>query len=104
MIQLHVITKNAEQIKEIVKLLINEKLIIGATVVNTVSNYQGEKDEIKTVLTNMLIGRTKAALFNTIEKLLQDKYGESIPAIYAMPIVGMDTKHTEKLNLRIKEA
>lgn len=103
MIELHIITKKPQQVKEIVELLINEKLITGTTVLDTVSSYKSDQGEIETVLTNLLIGRTKAILFNTIEKLLKDKYGDSMPVIYGMPLVNMDLKHSEKLQKVVKE-
>lgn len=97
MIQLHIITTKPEQVKEIVELLINERLITGATVIDTVSSYKSESGEIETVLTNLLIGRTKASLFSTIEGLLQDRYHDKMPVLYAMPVVNMDLKHMAKL-------
>lgn len=69
MIQLHILTKESEQVEEIVGLLVNERLITGVTVMNTLSSYKSNTGEIKTVETNLLIGRTKAMLFGTIEKL-----------------------------------
>ena len=86
-----------EQVKEIVEFLINEKLITGVTVIDTVSSYKSESGEIETVLTNLLIGRTKAALFSTIESLLQDRYHDKMPVLYGMPVVNMDLKHMAKL-------
>ena len=69
MIQLHILTKESEQVEEIVELLVNERLITGVTVMNTLSSYKSNTGEIKTVETNLLIGRTKAMLFGTIENL-----------------------------------
>lgn len=103
MIQLHIITKNPEQVKEILEILINEEFITGATVIDSVSSYKSDKGEIETVMTNLLIGRTKAMLFNTIEKLLKDKYGNLMPVIYGMPIINMDKNHLEKLKKVVKE-
>lgn len=102
MIQLHIITKKPEQVKEIVELLIVKKLITGVTVMDTVSSYKSDCNKIETVLTNLLIGRTKAMLFSAIENLLKDKYGDSMPVIYGMPIVNMDVKHSKKLKKVIR--
>ena len=63
---------------------------------HTVSSYKSDRNEIETVLTNLLIGRTRAMLFSTIENLLKNKYGDKIPVIYGMPIVNMDVKHSKK--------
>jgi uncharacterized protein involved in tolerance to divalent cations len=102
MIELHIITKKPAQVTEMLEMLLIKGLIVGATVLESSSSYLSDKGKIKTVPSAMLIGRTKAALFNKIEKLLQEKYGKSIPAIYGMPIVGMDKNHTDKLYKLIK--
>lgn len=103
MIQIHIITKEPKQVKEIAELLIDEKLITSVTVMDTVSICKSESGEIETVSTNLLIGRTKAMLFSTIENLLKDKYGDRMPVLYAMPVVNMDFTHEEKLKKVIKE-
>ena len=84
-------------------MLINENFITGATVIDAVSSYKNDEGEIKTVSTYLLIGRTKASLFNTIENRLKDKYGNKMPVIYGLPIVNMDFKHLEKLKNVIAE-
>lgn len=103
MIQLHIITKEPSQSKEIVGILIDKKLITGVTVMETVSSYKNDSGVIEEIPTNLIIGRTKAMLFNTIEKLLEDKYGDHMPVIYGMPIVNMDFKHAEKLKEEIRQ-
>lgn len=103
MIQLNIISKKSDQIKEIAEMLINEGFITGATVIDTVSIHKSDKGEIETVSGSMLIGRSKAMLFNTIEGLLEDKYGDSIPVIYGMPIIGLDLKHVGKLMRTVKD-
>ncbi len=97
MIQVHIITKELEQVREITELLIDRRLITGVTLIDTVSSFKNDKDEIETGLTNLLIGRTRAVLFSTIEKVLKEKYGDDMPLIYGMPIVNMDLGHMEKL-------
>jgi len=103
MIEIHMITKKLGQVKEILELLIINELIIGATVVDSTSSYLCNKNKIKSVPSKMIIGRTRAGLFSTIEKLLQAKYGDDIPMIYGMPIVGMGKKNTEKLKKIIEK-
>ncbi|MDA0196517.1 MAG: hypothetical protein O2887_15830, partial [Bacteroidetes bacterium] len=68
-----------------------------------VSSYKNDSGVIEEIPTNLIIGRTKAMLFNTIEKLLEDKYGDHMPVIYGMPIVNMDFKHAEKLKEEIRQ-
>ncbi len=97
MIEIHIITKRIEQVDEILKMLITENLIVGATVVDTSSSYLSGKGEVSTVPSKMIFGRTKASLFGSIEKILDTKYGKNVPAIFSMPIVAMDEKHSKKL-------
>lgn len=103
MIQLHIISKHPEVLKEIEDLLINKCYITGATVSNTVSSFKNDKGHIENVNTQLLIGRTKASLFNTIEKLVLEKFGDNMPVIYGLPIVNIDFKHLDKLNKVIVE-
>jgi uncharacterized protein involved in tolerance to divalent cations len=103
MIQLHIITNDPKMVKEIIELLLNNDLVVSITVKNTLSSYKSKSGQINTVMTNLLIGRTKASLFNTIEKLLFAKYGENIPEIYAMSIVNMDFTHLKKLRMLVNE-
>ncbi|MFH1321693.1 MAG: divalent cation tolerance protein CutA [Bacteroidota bacterium] len=102
MVLLHIIIKEPAQVKEIVELLIEERLITGVTVTETISSFKNSKGEIETVLTNMLIGRTKGLLFSTIDKLLREKCGDKMPVLYAMPVVNMDWEQGEKLIKEIK--
>jgi len=85
-----------------VEFLIEERLITGMTVLDTQSFYKNNNDEIETFFTKLLIGRTKAILFGTIERLLREKYGSETPAIYGMPIVNMDIEHRNKLKIVVK--
>jgi uncharacterized protein involved in tolerance to divalent cations len=98
MILIHIITKQPEQVEEIVEMLINGNLMTDVTVTDTVTSFKGIGAEIETDLTNLLIGRTKAILFSKVEQVLKEKYGDNMPVIYGMPIINMDLRHLEKLN------
>ena len=98
MIQLHVITKGTEMVTNITEFLLNNNLVIGLTVRDSKSSYKNKSEQIEVLKTSLLIGITKANLFNTIERLLNDKYHENILEIYAMPIVNMDFRHLNKLS------
>lgn len=98
MIQLHIITKNEEQANEITSILYEEKLVMNEfilkEVVGRVPNQSGTLTSINEVL---IVGTTKALLFNKINTLLQNKYDGNMPVIYAVPIVYMDPIQTEEL-------
>ncbi len=98
MIQLQIICQNRDQAKEITTLLYEEKLVTNELIINDVTgrhpNDNGELTSIKEVL---IIGTTKALLFNTIDEILQLKYPDSMPVIYATPIVYMNAKQSNHL-------
>ena len=103
MIQLHIITNKIKQVKEIAKMLIDENLITDVTVLDSLTAYDVENGSEQTKPNFLLMGRTKAMLFTSIEKLLEAKYGVDVPVIYGMPIVNMDLNHLEKLKKTVKE-
>lgn len=98
MVQLHIICKDSEQAKEITTLLYEERLVLNEIIVNDVTgrhpNDDGELTSIEEVL---IIGTTKALLFNAIDELLQLKYPDKMPIIYATPIVYMNIKQSDYL-------
>lgn len=98
MIQLHIISRDARQAKEITTLLFEEKLVLNEVIVNDVTgrhpNDSGQLTSIEEVL---IIGTTKALLFNAIDELLQLKYPDNMPIIYAVPIIYMNMEQTEFL-------
>jgi len=97
MIQIRITTKDTVKIKEIAELLLNKHLVTGINMSETLSMFKDKTGVIKTIPTTLFVGRTKASLFSTIERLLLEKYGDDIPAIYALPITNLDSKHLEKL-------
>ncbi len=103
MIQLHIITSKIKQVKEIATMLIDEKLITDVTVLDSLTSYEGGNGRVQTTKNNLLMGRTKAMLFTSIEKLLKAKYGDDVPVIYGMPIINMDLSHLERLKKTVKE-
>jgi len=103
MIQIRITTKDTVKIREIAEMLLNEKLVTGISIAETISMYKNKEGEIVTIPTTLFVGRTKSSLFNTIEKLLLNKYGDEIPAIYGLPIVNIDSKHLEKLKTVVSE-
>ncbi|HIP36906.1 MAG TPA: divalent cation tolerance protein CutA [Crocinitomix sp.] len=103
MIQIRITTKDTVKIKEITELLINNRLVTGVSITETTSVFKDNNGKIKTIPTILLVGRTKASLFNTIEKLLIDKYGDEIPVLYGIPITNIDTKHLNKLKTVVSD-
>lgn len=98
MVQLHIICNDAEQAKEITTLLFEERLVLNECIVNDVTGrHPNDKGELTSVAEVLIIGTTKALLFSAIDELLQLKYPDTMPIIYATPIVYMNAKQNELL-------
>ncbi|APY09052.1 hypothetical protein BWZ20_12400 [Winogradskyella sp. J14-2] len=98
MIQINIITKDREQAEEITTLLFEERLVVNEFIINDMTgrnpNERGNLTSEKEVL---IVGTTKALLFNAIDQLLQLKYGEHMPIIYAIPIVYINSEQSDYL-------
>lgn len=99
MILLHIISDQEEQANEIVDFLIEENLILEAVLLEKVSVRKKEGSTNQT----LIMGKTKALLFNTIDSLLREKYKEKIPVIYSLPIVNMDWEQSKSLKEDIRK-
>ena len=91
MILAHIITQDKEQAMEIINLLMDKKLLFHAIVSEKVV-YQknGCSGKLESGVQTLIIGKTKALLFSTINKLLLKKYPQHMPLLYSVPIVYMD--------------
>lgn len=98
MIQLHIICKDAQQAEEITTLLYEEQLVLNECIVNDVTGrHPNDKGTLTSINEVFIIATTKALLFNAIDELLQLKYPETMPIIYATPIVYMNMEQSEFL-------
>lgn len=98
MIQLHIITKDIEQANEITSLLYTEKLVLNEYILReVVGRHPNDHGELSSVDEVLIVATTKALLFNTINKVLKEKYKDDMPILYAVPIVYMDESQTEEL-------
>lgn len=96
MVLVHIVTKDNQQAEEIAEYLLKKKLMLNAMFSKvTVMERQGESViRTKKVL---IMGKTKALLFNMIDKELLQKYGENMPELYTVAIVNMDWQQADKL-------
>jgi uncharacterized protein involved in tolerance to divalent cations len=98
MILLHIITDDNDQAVEIADFLIKEKLMLSAAILENISGRRRTSDdEIQSIRQTLIIGKTKALLFNTIDEHLRKKYKEHMPIIYSLPIVNMDWEQANEL-------
>ena len=91
MILAHIITNNKRQAMEIINLLMDKKLLLHA-IVSEKMVYQKKEagGALEASKQTLIIGKTKALLFQAINQELKDKYPENMPWLYSIPIIYMD--------------
>ena len=97
MILVHIITESHDQAKEIALKLLSEKLIVSATLIEKTTNYSSENGVIEETCNTLVLGKTKAMLFDSIDRLLRELYPADMPVLYSIPIVNMDWEQAELL-------
>ena len=98
MIAIHVISADQNEAKKIVHLLISERLIWNATVTESVG-YTRKRGPRKIHETQQVLitAKTKSLLFQPINQLLRETYGDQMPVLYALPIVYVDPEQADQL-------
>ena len=98
MILLHIISDDEKQAIEIVDFLMEKSLLLEGVISEKVLvRKKGTSGKPESVAKTLIIGQTKALLFNIIDEILRDKYQENFPVIYAIPIVQMDWEQSKQL-------
>lgn len=97
MILLHIISDEEEQAIEITDFLIENNLILDAVLLEKVAVRKKEKGITKSTSKTLVMGKTKALLFTSIDEMLKNKYKEKMPVIYSTPIVHMDWEQSKEL-------
>ncbi len=98
MILIHIVPQQNSAADEIVDLLVEKKLILNAMIHENIRIRQKSKEgKIENIRRTLVVGKTKALLFNIIDELLREKYGNEMPVLYSIPIVHMDWEQAEEL-------
>jgi uncharacterized protein involved in tolerance to divalent cations len=97
MILMHIIATSAEQAEKITEILLQEKLVISTSVVDSIKNKKIVNNEIVTSEEYLILTKTKAALFDAIDKKIRNIFPDNVPLMYSIPIVNMDWKQAEVL-------
>lgn len=98
MILLHIITNSRDQAIEIIDFLTEDKLMLHAVIIENLTGRKRAKDGTYQDHEQILvIGQTKALLFNTIDELLREKYKQHMPVLYSLPIINMDWEQSREL-------
>ncbi len=91
MILAHIIAANRKQALEIIHLLMDENLLLQAAVSEkTIYQKKTANGELVRKNRTLIIGKTKALLFTTINDVLKRNFKEDMPMLYSVPIVYMD--------------
>lgn len=94
MILIHIETTKEQQAMDIADFLEGEKLIVDTLMLNGVKR---NKDKTSDQSVFLIQGKTKALLFDTIDKELKHLYPDDFPSIYSTPIVYMDWDQAAEL-------
>ncbi|MCB0754040.1 MAG: divalent cation tolerance protein CutA [Flavobacteriales bacterium] len=97
MIFIRVASKSEEKIEQIATTLLKEKLAIDVNIKRDLERAELINDRLVTSPIYLLTAKTRAVLFDTIDKLLNEMYPNNLPEVYALPIMQMDWKQAEKL-------
>ncbi|MFM1874948.1 MAG: hypothetical protein RL266_685 [Bacteroidota bacterium] len=97
MIFLRIASTSEPKIERIAHLLLEEKLVIDVNIKRHIERAELVNGELKWSKIYLLTAKTKATLFDTIDKRLNKEFPNNLPEIYALPIVEMDWKQAENL-------
>lgn len=98
MILTHIIAKNKKQALQIIKILMQKRLLLHAAISKKiVYRRQGKNGRLERQKQTIIVGKTKAMLFNTISLELKNHFSENMPVLYAIPLVYMDEELAEIL-------
>lgn len=101
MILLHVIAKNQKQADEISDYLLMKKYVMDTFVVSgTMNQLRGNKTASEEQV--LIMGKTRALMFDKIDKAIIKKYPKDPPIVYSLPIVNMDWDHAAEIQKSIK--
>lgn len=97
MIFLRVVSKSEKKVEQVAELLLRKRLVIDVNVKRHAERAEMVNDELVTTPVYLLTAKTKATLFNQIDSILQEKYPDNMPEVYALPIVEMDWSQARTL-------
>ncbi|MDH7448334.1 hypothetical protein [Aquimarina sp. 2201CG14-23] len=98
MILIHIIADTEDKAIEIADFLNKEKLILNSMILeNVIIRKRLENGTAQSTNQTLIMGKTKALLFNTIDKKLREKFVDAMPILYSIPIINMDWEQADEL-------
>lgn len=90
MIFLRVVSKSESKIEQVAELLLRKGLVIDVNIKRHLERAELVNDKLMTTPIFLLTAKTRATLFNQIDALLNERYPDNMPEVYALPIMEMD--------------
>lgn len=91
MILAHIMAQDRKLALEIINLLMDKKLLLQAAVSEKeMCEKKSANGELICEKRTLIIGKTKALLFTTINDVLKKHFSEKMPMLYSVPIIYMD--------------
>ncbi len=103
MILVHILTNDEQLGEEIADFLVEDRLVVDALVTKGVKRARDLAGKVVSENQILIRGKTKALLFDTIDKILKEKYGARLPTLYSVPIVHMDWDQSAELREQTKQ-
>ncbi|PWL40196.1 hypothetical protein DKG77_05065 [Flagellimonas aquimarina] len=103
MVLIHIICDSPKQANEIVDFLIDEKLMLNPFLSHKTLYKPKKNGEEKSFEQTLVMGTTKALLFNTINKTIKKRFAKNPPLTYAMPIIYMDEHQNLELQTKTQK-
>ena len=103
MILLQVVSKSELKIEEIAEMLISNRFVIDVNVQRNIERAELVNDKLVYGTVCVLSAKTRAVLFDAIDKRLQEMYPDNMPETYALPIMQMDWRQADILTKDVQE-
>ncbi len=103
MILIHIATSDEKQANEIASHLVGERLVLDTLITKTKWKYRAENGKVEDGDRFLILGKTKALLFDTIDEDLRANYSDNMPTIYSVPIVHMDWDQSAELKQKTEK-
>lgn len=89
MILVYLISNSADEAEDIAMSLLKKKLIYSANIINKAKSMRWEKEKIVTLERTIVLAKTKAVLYPSIEKTIKEIQTTGTVVLFSMPLSQM---------------
>jgi uncharacterized protein involved in tolerance to divalent cations len=98
MVLIHILSDTREQALKCIEILLNKKLLLDASISEKTTFSKNETSgKLESTSNVLILGRTKALLFQSIDQELKKNYPNNLPSLYAVPIVYMNEDQSNEI-------